>query len=142
MPGAVLRLDKFNRYTVSDNNGYYEFLNVPVGVYDVSVEYLGYLPATVSATVEARGNAVVNFKLQAGSEDIDAIVVMGDQMRGQAKALNLQKSNMNISNVISADQVGRFPDSNIGDALKRVSGVTMQNDQGEARNIIIRGISS
>lgn len=142
LPGAVLRLDKFNRYTVADNNGYYEFLNVPVGVYNVSVEYLGYQPATVSATVEARGNAVVNFKLQAGSEDIDAVVVMGDQMRGQAKALNQQKSNMNISNVISADQVGRFPDSNIGDALKRVSGVTMQNDQGEARNIIIRGISS
>ena len=39
------------------------------------------------------------------------------------------------------DQVGRFPDANIGDALKRVAGVTMQNDQGEARNIVIRGLS-
>lgn len=142
LPGAVLKLDKFNRYTVADNDGYYEFLNVPAGIYSVSVEYLGYQPATMAASVESRGNAVVNFRLQPGSEDIDAVVVMGDQMRGQAKALNQQKSNMNISNVISADQVGRFPDSNMGDALKRVAGVTMQNDQGEARNIIIRGISS
>jgi hypothetical protein len=30
---------------------------------------------------------------------------------------------------------------NIGDALKRVSGITMQNDQGEARNIIVRGLA-
>ena len=35
LPGAVLRLDKFNRYTVSDKNGYFEFLNVPDGEYRV-----------------------------------------------------------------------------------------------------------
>ncbi|UZJ63086.1 TonB-dependent receptor plug domain-containing protein [Sphingobacterium sp. KU25419] len=61
--------------------------------------------------------------------------------RGQAKALNQQKNNQNITNIISSDQVGRFPDANIGDALKRVPGITMQNDQGEARNIIIRGLA-
>lgn len=61
--------------------------------------------------------------------------------KGQARALNQQKNNQNISNIISSDQVGRFPDANIGDALKRVPGITMQNDQGEARNIIIRGLA-
>lgn len=66
---------------------------------------------------------------------------MGEMLRGQAKALNQQKTNSNISNVISSDQVGRFPDANIGDALKRVPGITMQTDQGEARNIIIRGLA-
>ena len=67
---------------------------------------------------------------------------MGDQARGQVKALNQQKTNVNVSNVISADQIGRFPDSNIGDALKRVPGIAMQNDQGEARNIVVRGLAS
>jgi TonB-dependent receptor len=43
--------------------------------------------------------------------------------------------------VISSDQIGRFPDANIGDALKRVPGITIQNDQGEARNLIIRGLA-
>src|SRR5690606_15207335 len=59
----------------------------------------------------------------------------------QAKALNAQKNNPNITNIVSADQVGRFPDANIGDAMKRIPGITMQNDQGEARNIIIRGLA-
>ena len=40
---------------------------------------------------------------------------------------------MGITNVVSADQVGKFPDSNIGDALKRISGINVQYDQGEAR---------
>lgn len=142
LPGAVLKLDKFNRYTVSGYNGYYEFLNVPVGEYTVEVEYLGFQTTTLTATVTPQGNTVLNFSLAEGSQEIDAVVVMGDMMRGQAKALNQQKTNANITNMISADQVGRFPDSNIGDALKRVSGITMQNDQGEARNIIVRGLAS
>ena len=33
LPGALLTLDKLNRYTVSDKNGYFEFLNVPAGDY-------------------------------------------------------------------------------------------------------------
>lgn len=36
---------------------------------------------------------------------------------------------MGITNVVSADQVGKFPDSNIGDALKRISGINVQYDQ-------------
>ena len=133
LPGAVLKLDRFNRYTVSDNDGYFEFLEV---------EYLGYEPAVLEATVTAGGNAVVDFVMQEGAQEIGAVVVMGDQARGQAKALNQQKTNVNVSNVISADQIGRFPDSNIGDALKRVPGIAMQNDQGEARNIVVRGLAS
>ena len=142
LPGAVLKLDRFNRYTVSDNDGYFEFLNVPAGSYRVEVEYLGYEPAVLEATVTAGGNAVVDFVLQEGAQEIGAVVVMGDQARGQVKALNQQKTNVNVSNVISADQIGRFPDSNIGDALKRVPGIAMQNDQGEARNIVVRGLAS
>ena len=142
LPGAVLKLDRFNRYTVSDNNGYFEFLNVPAGSYRVEVEYLGYEPAVLEATVTAGGNAVVDFVMQEGAQEIGAVVVMGDQARGQAKALNQQKTNVNVSNVISAAQIGRFPDSNIGDALKRVPGIAMQNDQGEARNIVVRGLAS
>ena len=45
-------------------------------------------------------------------------------------------------NIISSDQAGKFPDSNMGDALKRVPGITMQGDQGEARNIVVRGLAS
>ncbi|CCZ99171.1 tonB-dependent receptor [Alistipes sp. CAG:157] len=127
---------------MSDNNGYFEFLNVPAGSYRVEVEYLGYEPAVLEATVTAGGNAVVDFVLQEGAQEIGAVVVMGDQARGQVKALNQQKTNVNVSNVISADQIGRFPDSNIGDALKRVPGIAMQNDQGEARNIVVRGLAS
>jgi len=141
LPGATLRLDAYNRYTISTQTGDYEFLGVPAGTYEVTISYLGYGSQTREVTVTAGGNAVVNFELKGGGTELGEVVVMGDRLRGQAAALNQQRNNANITNVISADQVGRFPDANIGDALKRVPGVTMQNDQGEARDIIIRGLA-
>lgn len=141
LPGATVRLAESNRYTVSNQTGDFEFLSIPAGSYKVEVLYLGYQTQSLDVTVEEGKHAVVNFILTSGSETLTEVVVVGDALRGQARALNQQKNNKNITNVISSDQVGRFPDSNIGDALKRVPGITMQNDQGEARNIIIRGLA-
>ena len=138
LPGAVLKIAEGNRFTVSDANGNFEFLNLPSGTYTISVDYMGYQRYTqkIATTTDA-----VFIFVEPASKRLDEVQIMGDIAKGQAKALNQQKNNSNISNIISSDQVGRFPDQNIGDALKRVPGVTMQNDQGEARNIIIRGLS-
>lgn len=140
LPGAMLQLEGMNKYTISDYNGRYEFLNVQKGSYTVKVTYIGYAAGTTTVSVTQGGNAVHNFALATSGTQLNEVVI-GDILKGQAKALNQQKHNKNIGNVISSDQVGRFPDANIGDALKRVPGVTMQNDQGEARNIIIRGLA-
>ena len=141
LPGATIKIENSNRYTISDQNGGYEFLSLPEGTYNVYVEYLGYITASQEVIISSDQNTVANFELFSGIEQLDEVVVVGDYLRGQAKALNQQRNNANISNIISSDQVGRFPDANIGDALKRVPGITMQNDQGEARNIIVRGLS-
>lgn len=141
LPGAVITLSEGNLYTISNQDGTYEFLNVPQGKYTVEVDYLGYEISSQEATVVSGDNVVINFQLSSETQILEEAVIVGDRLRGQAKALNQQKNNQNITNVISSDQVGRFPDANVGDALKRVPGITMQNDQGEARNIIIRGLA-
>ncbi|KOS06583.1 TonB-dependent receptor [Flavobacterium akiainvivens] len=141
LPGATVRIADGNRYTVSNQIGDYEFLNVPEGSYTVEVVYMGYQTQTQEVSVEAGKTAVLNFIMGSDAQNLEEVIIVGDRLKGQARALNQQKNNQNITNVISSDQVGRFPDSNIGDALKRVPGITMQNDQGEARNIIIRGLA-
>lgn len=69
-------------------------------------------------------------------------VVVGGAFQGQRRAINSQKNTLGITNVVSADQVGKFPDSNIGDALKRINGINVQYDQGEARFGQVRGTSA
>jgi outer membrane receptor for ferrienterochelin and colicin len=45
-----------------------------------------------------------------------------------------------VMDSISAEDIGKFPDANIADALQRVTGVQIsQNAGGEGRYISIRG---
>ncbi|MFD0701796.1 TonB-dependent receptor [Myroides pelagicus] len=141
LPGAAVLLDNGKKYTISNPTGYYEFLDIPAGEYSLTVSYIGYNAVEQQVEIIAGKNTVIDLRLSTDTQTLEGIVVIGERLKGQAKALNRQMNSANISNVISSDQVGRFPDSNIGDALKRVAGITMQNDQGEARNIVIRGLA-
>ena len=141
MPGANVVLKNTTLGTITNQSGDYAIVDLPEGSYEVQVSYLGYGSIVYKATIENGETTTVNFKLDETTIESLEFVVMGDRLKGQAKALNQQKNNANITNVVSSDQIGRFPDANIGDALKRIPGITMQNDQGEARNIIIRGLA-
>ena len=55
------------------------------------------------------------------------------------RAAEQQKNSRGITNVVSADGIGRFPDPNIAEALQRVVGVAIARDQGEGRYINVRG---
>ena len=143
LPGATIKLTPGNRYTISDVYGKFEILNLPIGTeFNIEVSYIGYSNYNHSFTLKPNEKKYLTIQLGEQATSNSEIVVFGDRRSGQAKALNQQKNNINISNIVSADQVGRFPDDNIGDAIKRIPGITMQNDQGEARNIIVRGLAS
>ena len=140
LPGAVVRVLNTQITTVTDLTGTAYLYKIPVGTQEIEVAYIGY--ATLKRKIELTATTIeITISLQSGVSLLKGIVVLGDRLKGQAKALNQQKNSGNIVNVISADQIGRFPDANIGDAIKRIAGVTMQNDQGEARDIIIRGMA-
>lgn len=141
LPGANVILKGTNVGSISNQNGEFSILNLAAGTYEAEISYLGYASVTQSVSITAGKTTVVNIKLSETTLEGAEVIVFGDRLKGQAKALNQQKNNANITNIVSSDQIGRFPDANIGDALKRVPGITMQNDQGEARNIIIRGMA-
>lgn len=141
LPGAKISLIPGNIYTTSDDHGNFVFLNVPAGKYTMKIDYIGYGTNEYEVSVESDKNTKQNIVFARKETTIQEVVVAGSTLKNQARALNKQKSNANITNVISSDQIGRFPDANIGDALKRVPGITIQNDQGEARNLIIRGLA-
>jgi TonB-dependent receptor len=69
------------------------------------------------------------------------IVVTG--YRQSIEASLAQKRNANaFVDVITADDVGKFPDKNVADALQRVPGVIIERDGGEGSTVSIRGLSS
>ncbi|AWW00018.1 TonB-dependent receptor [Arcticibacterium luteifluviistationis] len=138
LPGATVKL--VDKATITDVNGSFYFPNLTTGDQEIHITYIGYNTLDRSVGL-SQGTNSQNFEMHSGITLQDEVIILGDRLKGQAKALNQQKTNANITNVVSSDQVGKFPDANIGDALKRIPGITMQNDQGEARDIVIRGMA-
>jgi TonB-dependent receptor len=141
MPGANILLNGGEYGTASDAGGYFVFLNMPAGKYSLQITFIGYQGQTSEVELAAGQTANLSFQLTEAALLADEVIILGDRLKGQAKALNDQRNRANVTNIVAADQIGRFPDANVGDALKRVPGITMQNDQGEARDIIIRGLA-
>ncbi|MDH7913529.1 TonB-dependent receptor [Winogradskyella sp. SYSU M77433] len=141
IPGSTVAILSLKKGTTTDFNGKYTLVNIPEGTYTLTVEYLGYADINKEVTVVADETVTLNFTLNSEDTALEEVMISGYGLSGQARALNTQKNKQNITNVVSTDQIGKFPDANIGDAVKRIPGITMQVDQGEARNIIVRGLA-
>ena len=140
LPGAIIYIESLHTGVVSDINGFYTLANLTPGTYKIKVSYVGYSPVEMTITIPEGKTVERNVTLNEGIELQE--VVVGGAFTGQRRAINAQKNSMGITNIVSADQVGKFPDSNIGDALKRISGINVQYDQGEARFGQVRGTSA
>ena len=140
LPGASIYIEKLHAGVTSDVNGFYTFPNLEPGTYTVKVSYVGYSPVELKITIPEGRTLEKDVVMNEGVELQE--VVVGGAFQGQRRAVNSQKNSLGIKNVVSADQVGKFPDSNIGDALKRISGINVQYDQGEARFGQVRGTSA
>ncbi len=66
------------------------------------------------------------------------IVVTGIR-QSLANAQNVKRNSAQVLDAISAEDVGKFPDKNIGEALQRVTGVQIVRSAGEGQSVSIRG---
>ena len=137
LPGANVMLDGTNYGTSSDRFGNYKIGGVPEGDYTLKVTYVGYADFSDSVTVGS-DDVMVDVSLDVDYVSMEGVNVTG-LAQGQAKALSQQKSAGNIKNVVSRDQMEKFPDQNVADVLQRLPGVALESDHGEGRYVQIRG---
>ncbi|QBY03250.1 TonB-dependent receptor [Thalassotalea sp. HSM 43] len=71
-------------------------------------------------------------------EDVEVIEVTG--IRGSlTKAMDIKRSSSGIVDAINAEDIGKFPDSNLAESLQRISGVAIDRDNGEGSQVTVRG---
>lgn len=75
-----------------------------------------------------------------GGLEIDEIIVIGTKA-SLKRARDIERASDVWKNVIAADDIGNFPDQNVAESLQRLPGLSIQRDEGEGRNVIIRGLS-
>ncbi len=76
------------------------------------------------------------------SQDADEIVVRG--FRGSLeKSLTTKRNETGVVDSISAEDVGKFPDSNLAESMQRLPGVALaRGDGGEGKTISVRGLGA
>ena len=77
----------------------------------------------------------------APAPQLDTVVVTGYRYAIE-KSLDQKRDANSIVEVITAEDIGKFPDKNVADALQRVPGVVIDRSGGEGKNVSVRGLSS
>ena len=72
-------------------------------------------------------------------EEIEEVVVTGFRASLNA-ALDDKRASAAAIDSIRAEDIAKFPDSNLAESVQRIPGVSIARDAGEGRNISVRGL--
>ena len=141
--GAIVRLQELDISTRTDERGRFRLTNIPPGSYTLVISYVGAPEARMPVTVTANGLELGEIALGAGETaewlQLEEVLVHG-QSAAMAGAINQQRAADTVKSILDSDTMGQFPDQNVAESLRRLSGVTVENDQGEGRYVVIRGM--
>jgi outer membrane receptor for ferrienterochelin and colicin len=122
----------------TDVDGKFTFQNIAAGKYTLSSSYVGFKEYTNSSLVVGAEPINVTIELEEDSKMLTDVVVKTVAKKETATALiNTLKSSFIVADGLSIESIKKTPDRNVSDALKRVSGVTIQND----KFVLVRGLA-
>ena len=72
------------------------------------------------------------------TDEVEVIQVRG--IRGSVvKSLNTKRYSNAIVDAVTAEDIGKFPDKNVAEALQRITGISLSRAQGEGERVGVRG---
>lgn len=134
----------------TDSSGSYRLTNAPVGPVTLRVSYTGLDDQDVSVVVSPSQSVRQDFKLTSklryGAQDetvkLDAFTVAASrEMDATSIAINEQRYASNVKTVVAANAFGDVSEGNVGEFLKRLPGVYINEAAGDASNIVLRGFA-
>lgn len=145
LPGASVYIVELKKGIQSDNNGYYEFANIPPGKYTLQISYVSYSSQKVLIEIKEGKEVRYDVKLK-GSNSLNEVVVTSRTARTKApvshssdqEVLTEIKNSRGIVSGISNEQIVKSADRNAAEIVRRISGVTVVDD----KFIVVRGMQS
>jgi TonB-dependent receptor len=137
LPGVTIRVTG-GKGAVTQVDGTYD-LELEPGTYTLEFSFISYNTRRITeVTVKAKGVTPLNVAMTTSSSALKEVVVTANYRKASVEGLYaLQKNNAAVSDGISAEQIAVTPDNNAAQVLKRVSGLTVQDD----KFVTVRGLS-
>lgn len=140
LQGAVVTVRGTNLSDFTDSEGRFSIAGVAAGAVNLDVEYVGLDPVSHAVSVAAGGTADVSIGLKSSVLQLEAFEVR-EAARGQALAINQQKTAAGIVNIVSEEVFGSMLDGNPGYALQRLPGISVDEDQDGSPSVVnLRGV--
>ncbi len=123
--------------TSTDLDGTYA-LELAPGTYSLTISYLGYSDLTTENVVVKPGEVtLLDLKMLEESEVLEDVVIIAKQVRNTETALmTIQRKSPNLLDGISSQTFRKIGDSDAGEALKRVTGVSIEG----GKHVYVRGL--
>lgn len=139
--GAVVTLKgATEKTTVTDVDGIFEFEGLDASKrYEVVVKYLGYKTATMQGIKANEQEAnLLQVSLQPDNQTLKEVTVTGIERRDTQNAMiRAARNSAVIVNNVSAQMISKTQDSNAGEVIRRVPGVSIIED----KFVMVRGLS-
>jgi TonB-dependent receptor len=136
---ATVQVAGTSMRALTDVVGRYRITGVPAGRHTLTVRSLGYEETQVAITVQGAETVQQNIVLALNPVLLEGLVIEGQL--GQSEAFYRQRTAASIQNVVSGEQIERFPDSNVSGVLRRIPGVAAESDRGEPGAVFLRGLN-
>ncbi|OAM89019.1 hypothetical protein AW736_15080 [Termitidicoccus mucosus] len=136
---ALVTIEGTSIETTTDSTGSYRLVNVPAGAARVTASYAGLDKKTQTVTVADGIEAAADFNLTAQVYVMEKFVVAGEA-EGSARILQEQRMSATQKAIFAADSFGNIVDSNFGELMKNLPGVTIDYDGEDASTMRIRGM--
>lgn len=137
--GASIQVLTLKAGTSSDVDGYFELVLAPRKKYEIEFSMVGFTTKNVTDVEVTEGQLKhLDVTLQSGTKNLGGVVVITSARKESTNALiTFQKNTNAVAQVISAEAIKRSPDKNTGEALKRVTGLSIQ----DGKYLVVRGLS-
>ena len=86
------------------------------------------------------GTVLINpvFAQDQAADELEEVIVTG--IRGSLKqSMDLKRNATGVVDAITAEDIGKFPDSNLAESLQRITGVSIDRVNGEGSAVTVRG---
>lgn len=123
LPGVNVVVEGMAFGASTDIDGAYVILNVPPGQYNVTASLVGYTRVQVrDVRVSVDFTTQLNFTLEEGSIELDAIVVQGE------RTPLIRKDLTNPVASITSETISELPITEISEVIGLQAGITVDND--------------
>ncbi len=135
--GVAVSLNGTTKGTVTDIDGKYELTDLANGAYEIVFTYATYNTYKQNVTISNNGDIVFDMKMMPENTELKGTVVKSGRVTNTENAvINEIKNNSTIVSGVGAAQISKTNDRNAADVVKRIPGVTIQDD----RFIVVRGL--